>query len=416
MFSRGLLIAGNGAGAGGDQTIGEAGQMGFGVGCYGGDPADLDAMGLTPMDGCEDPSNENYGNYKHANGSIMVFVPAFCYRIGNSAAPSYSRDRENALEIRDAALGEGDGWILHRAFIDGGQQKLGFFFDKYICSKDSTGKVAISVKNGDNISLSSSYVNSSGMQSGCDGYIYDSIILGRARGEHYSVTTAFQWSAIGMLSLAHGQAATSSRWCGWYDANHSINFPKGNNNRLKDTNDSSVTWTSNSGGYGSLGKTGSGKPFNKTTHNGQLCGITDVNGSQWQVALGVMNPSKKIKALKESVRVHDITTSNRADASLFEEMSISYGDGWKYWGANAFDTSASGLGRSLCGAMPKTYQSSGTALMGNDGCYLNCHDDSVCFAAGYCYYGSNAGVWCRDFGLWSDYVHYYGFRVSGYAQ
>lgn len=228
MFSRGLLIAGNGAGAGGDQTIGEAGQMGFGVGCYGGDPADLDAMGLTPMDGCEDPSNESYGNYMHTNGSIMVFVPAFCYRIGNSAAPSYSRDRENAIEIRDAKEFEsfvpgaaftsadmGDGWILHRAFVDGGVVKRGFFIDKYLCS--NRNGVAASVKGADWLMCYSGTDKTFYTKAmGGEGYAYDAITLSRARGDQYSVCSIFQWSAISMLSLAHGQAATSVDACAWY--------------------------------------------------------------------------------------------------------------------------------------------------------------------------------------------------------
>ena len=321
MLSRGLLVAGSRSGA--TATIGEAGSMGFGVGCYPGDPSDLTAMGLTPMQGYDDPSHANYGNYQHTNGSIMVFVPAFCYRIGNAAAPSYSRDKENALEIRDAALGEGDGWILHRAFIDGGVQKTGFFFDKYICSKDSTGKLAISVKNGDNISMSTSYINSSSMPD-CVGKIYDAITLSRARGANYSLTTGFQWAAISMLSLAHGQAATSAQFCGWYDASHVKNYPKGNNNNnLKDIDESSVTWTAHSR-YSNLGKTGSGTPFNKTTHNGQACGITDVNGSQWQASLGFGHiADNRFRLFKDNVKAHDVTKANVNASTFYDTLNIS---------------------------------------------------------------------------------------------
>lgn len=82
--------------------IGSAGQQGFGVGVYGGDPADLTAMGLAPMEGCEDPTSDNYGNYIHTNGSIMCCIPAFCYRLGKATAPSYSQDGVDALEIKDA--------------------------------------------------------------------------------------------------------------------------------------------------------------------------------------------------------------------------------------------------------------------------------------------------------------------------
>ena len=415
MLNRALLLCNVGGGA--NQSVGEAGGMGFGVGVYGGDQSDLTAMGLSPMNGYDDPSSDNYGNYQHTNGSVMVFVPAFCYRIGNAAAPSYSRDGNNALEIRDASLGEGDGWILHRAFIDGGQQKLGFFIDKYVCSKDSTGKKAISVKNADPISLSTGLSNSSSM-TGCEGRAWDAITLGRARGNQYSCVTAFQWSAISMLSLAHGQAATSSQFCGWYDANHTTNFPKGHNNGfLKDTNDSSITFTAHSQDSNYC-KTGSGNPFNKTTHNGQNCGISDVNGNQWQATLGVRNngTSDTIYVMKESISAHDFTKDNRNTDSFFDSASTS-DIGGQLWGLNAFYTDASGVNRALCGVFPKTY-SSGTALFGDDfirvGDYFS---DSVLWVGGQYPDASRAGVWYRnlDNSYWFVSGDYYGFRCSGYA-
>ena len=410
MLSRALLFCNVGGSV--EQSVGEAGGMGFGVGVYGGDQSDLTAMGLSPMNGYDDPSSDNYGNYQHTNGSVMVFVPAFCYRIGNAAAPSYSRDGNNALEIRDASLGEGDGWILHRAFIDGGQQKLGFFIDKYVCSKDSTGKVAISVKNADPISLYTGLSNSSSMP-GCDGHAWDAITLGRARGNQYSCVTAFQWSAISMLSLAHGQAATSSQFCGWYDANHTTNFPKGNNvnGSLKDTNDSSITFTAHSQSS-SYCKTGSGNPFNKTTHNGQNCGISDVNGNQWQATLGLKTSS--IGVAKESVRAHDFTKDNRNSASLYDSVSTVTGS--YYWGNNAFYTDASGTKRALCGVLPKT-SGSQTDLFGRDYVYHSGSSDAVCFVGGSYNGFSVAGVWSRRFDdfFWNEGNYHFGFRCSGYA-
>ena len=83
-------------------AFGIAGQQRFGVGVYGGDPADLNALGLAPMEGCEDPTSDNYGNYIHSSGSIMCWIPAFCYRLGKATAPSYERDGVDALEIKDA--------------------------------------------------------------------------------------------------------------------------------------------------------------------------------------------------------------------------------------------------------------------------------------------------------------------------
>ena len=143
-------------------AIGKAGQQGFGVGVYGGDPADLTAMGLAPMEGCEDPTSDNYGNYIHTNGSIMCCIPAFCYRLGKATAPSYSRDDVDALEIKDAtgfpqfshdavfsSPDFGDDWILHRAFVDGNKLKNAFFIDKYLCS--NVNGQAASVKNADRL-------------------------------------------------------------------------------------------------------------------------------------------------------------------------------------------------------------------------------------------------------------------------
>ena len=415
MLSRGLLLAGSRSGA--TATIGEAGGMGFGVGCYPGDPSDLTAMGLTPMPGYDDPSHANYGNYQHTNGSIMVFVPAFCYRIGNAAAPSYGRDKENALEIRDASLGEGGGWILHRAFIDGGVQKLGFFMDKYLCSKSTKDQnIAVSVKNADQISLSTSYANSSSMM-GCDGHLWDAIVLGRARGTRYSCATAFQWAAMSMLSLAHAQASKSSQWCAWYDASNVKNYPKGcNNGSRADTDETSLTWAQHSK-YSNFGKTGSCSTFAKSTHNGQANGIADVNGCMRQTLIGWDNPTyQKIWVMKESFAAHDMTKDNYKEQGNYDVASISRGDGTYYWGSNAFYSEASGTNRALCGVMPKTLQSSGTNTFGRDYCYLSYYSGRALSGGGGYFDGSGAGVWFRNgYYRWDLDYGVYGFRAAGYA-
>lgn len=407
------------------QTIGKAGQQGFGVGVYGGDPADLTTMGLSPMQGCESPASENYGNYIHTNGSVMVFIPAFCYRIGHTSAPSYSRDGANALEIRDASLEQGDGWFLHRAFIDGGEQKLGFFVDKYLCSKKSDNpNIAVSVKNADQISLtsSSSYINSSSM-TGCSGCIYDAITLGRARGEGYSCVSAFQWSALSILSLACGQAATSAENCAWYDANHNTNFPKGSNNNCKDINDSSVTFSAHSSNF-NFGKTGSGTPFAKTTHNGQACGVADVNGCMFQPLLGIYQVAmdKKFAVAKELYKMHNFTKDNYNALTNFYEVEGFY-NGRGYWGNGsncAFSTGSTNTERSMFGVFPVSSgaSSGGTSLFGNDVVGYSANSNLVVLAAGKYSDGSKAGVWCRNGGYdyWGSNDYYVGFRTAGYAK
>lgn len=422
MLNKDLMLGGSNSASGG---IGVAGEQGFGVGVYPGDEADLVAVGLSPMDGCDDPASDNYGNYVHTNGSVMVFVPAFCYRIGQPTAPSYERDGANALEIGAPELDGTDGWILHRAFIDGGQQKLGFFMDKYLCSKSaSNSNIAVSVKNANQISLSSSYINSSSM-TGCSGYIYDAITLSRARGDQYACVSCFQWSAIAMLSLAHGQAVTSSENCAWYDSGYTTNFPKGSNNSssLNDVNDTSVKFTAHSKNS-SFAKTGSGVPFAKTTHNGQASGITDINGCMYQPLLGIVQSgtSGTYMVAKESFKMHDFTTSNYNASSNFDSVSGMAASGSGYWGNGTtcvFNTSASGAGRAICGVIATSggKGSSGTSLFGNDRCRPYNNTSYVVLASGYYDNGSVAGVWYRggDGYYWISDLYDVSFRAAGYA-
>ena len=60
--------------------IGIPGQLGFGVGVC---PGDILPAGFTPLPGYADLVSPNYGNYQFRDGSVMVWVPKFFYRINN---------------------------------------------------------------------------------------------------------------------------------------------------------------------------------------------------------------------------------------------------------------------------------------------------------------------------------------------
>ena len=418
---------------GGASTIGVAGTQGFGVGPYPGDPADLTAMGLSPLDGCDDPTSDNYGNYLHTNGSVMCFVPACCFRFGYATAPSFSRDGALAVEVADATqfsafqhngafvtADMGDGWILPRAFVDGGVMKNGFFFDKYMNSKDSTGKLAISVKNGEPIGLttSSSYQPSSTMGADADGntcvgQLYDAITLGRARGEHYSCATAFQWAVIGILSVAHGQAAENADFCAWFDANRSTNFPKGNNNSGADVNDTSIKFTSASQSS-SYSKCGSGVPFAKTTHNGQNNGISDINGNKYQPVIGLYYNSGVV-SLKASLKAHSVTKGNVATTGNYGDVVSAFGS-WSY--LPPWSSSASGGRWSLNGiyASSEGASSGGNANMfGNDNHSVISSSNPAPRFGGDRGNGARAGVFSRSSYYWDYDGLSYGCRAAGYA-
>ena len=117
-------------------NIGTPGSQGFGVGV-----CPVLPPGYAAMPGTADSTSDNYGNYQYSDGSVMVWVPRFYYRIGSPASPLYATYGANAIDIAgDSAFGsEADansaGYALHRAFFDGGPQ-LGFFVDKYQCSNN----------------------------------------------------------------------------------------------------------------------------------------------------------------------------------------------------------------------------------------------------------------------------------------
>lgn len=409
--------------------IGKAGQKGFGVGVYGGDPADLTAMGLAPMEGCEDPTSDNYGNYVHTKGSIMCCIPAFCYRLGNASAPSYSRDGDDALEIKDATKFPqfshnaafsspdfGNDWILHRAFVDGNKLKNAFFIDKYLCS--NVNGQAASVKNADWLMCYDDTTKPYFTKhiSGTVGQAYDAITLSRARGDYYSLITCYQWSAISLLSLAHGQAATSADACAWYDANHTANFPKGATNEYgRDRDDDSILYTYHS--YRNIfAKTGSGTPFNKTTHNGQASGVADVAGMCSQWTIGACNPSDNIVMLMNTTTTaHEITQYNVVDEKLHTSYSTGFGDGHKGFSGIRHGT----LGLDWVGAGIVPRKSSTMLLFGNDG-YQEYFSPTNGLKVGLGNtWGQDAGIFCRSWTslsnkYWNTDTVYFGFRSAAY--
>lgn len=265
--------------------IGIPGTAGFGLA-----PCPIIPAGYTPLPGYTDPASDNYGNYTYSDGSVMCWIPAFYYRIGHASNPTFAAHGVDSVDIKpvtafeNQAVANAQGYALHRAFIDGGGVQTGFFFDKYMVSNN--GGIASSIRNGNAISFHADHNPASGLN-GAPANIYASAILAaKTRGAQFHAGSAFQYAALALLSLAHGQAATAATWCAWYDAAGVTNFPKGcNNNALRDTNDSSVLYVSD--GYSNCGKTGSGTPFAKTTHNGQASGVADLNGLMWEVAIGI---------------------------------------------------------------------------------------------------------------------------------
>lgn len=318
--------------------IGVMGSVGAGVSIC---PPDYLPDGMIPMDGCCSLGHDNYGNYQFTDGSIMVYVAKFYTRIGHEDNPTYATYGVNSVDIKGirtyptTAAANADGYALHRAFIDGGVEMPGRFYDKYMCSKvaNGTGYTAASIKNGKPISFSADHNPASELTGGVN-VAYSAIDLAHRRdGENgnvnadsiFSCMSVFDRGALAMISLAHGQAATSTTNCAWYDETY--NYPKGCNNALGDTDDATVSYTTD--GHSNCGLTGSGTPFAKTTHNGQACGVADLNGLMYEVTIGVtcIATSPAIEAMSQASPCQiTVTGHGRTTGDFIQVNSIAQAD------------------------------------------------------------------------------------------
>lgn len=280
--------------------IGNPNELGYGVGICPNLPE-----GYTELAGTWLKHDEEHGNYRYSDGSIQCWVPAFWARIGHASNPTYATYGVNSVDTKpisyfaDKAAANAAGYFLPRCFVDGGVIKDGVFVDKYMCSNN--GGIASSIKNGDPLSSSAAHNQFAGLTGAPSNTYGGAWAAAKTRGSRFFVCSRFIYAALALLSLAHGQAVSDGVNCAWFDKTRTSNFPKGcNNNARKDVNDTAVAYTSD--GYSSCGKTGSGVPFAKTTHNGQACGIADLNGLLWEISQGItcIATSKTITAATQT--------------------------------------------------------------------------------------------------------------------
>jgi|GEM_PF-5209757 len=248
-------------------TIGTPTKDGFGVAAI--KDKYLDER-WSKLDGHDNPASLNYGNVLDANGSVMVWVPAFYFKW----------TKKNKCKI---SASKKEGYVLHRAFIDGGKEQKGFFIDKYECGND--GGIFSSKESlrpcgtyGDNSIAKLNNSPSSNL-----GGLY---IAPKTRGAQYSLASLFMWNALGMLSYAN------------------------NGNSLK----------------------------NIDFHNNQVCGVKTVDTYSLEVAIGFtkLNDEDSIfKVIKPSVSLKDIKSEDDAyDQKFYDDLDlggvIDGDDGWAY--------------------------------------------------------------------------------------
>ena len=421
-FPTGIAI---GDGKGSANNIGVPGQPGFGVGvCPGPLPA-----GMVGLSGVNDPLSDNYGNYQFTDGSVMVWIPAFFYKwgTGSNGLPVNGVDIKPFSAYDSVAAANSAGYALHRAFYDGGAVQPGVFVDKYQCSNNAG--IASSLKNGNPLSSHVDHNPFNALTGAPPNTLAGAIAAAKTRGANFFCSSRFVHAALALLAYAHGRASTNTTYCAWYHPTH--NFPKGNNNNaLRDVNDLDVLYISD--GYSNCGKTGSANLFARTTHNGQNCGVADLNGNMWEVSPGLTSDGTKLYILKTAASMKSVTGGNTSAtdlwgatgiAALYDDLGTSY-EAWagssttKLYGSasQVFSAATSGNAWNAAGAgIPLASGTGGANAFGNDG-FWDHNVTWVCPLTGGAWAdASAAGIWALALNIGSGGSNpKHGFRSSLY--
>ena len=429
-FPYGIRVGSNG-GAGLVNNIGVPGQQGFGVGIAPELPA-----GFSKLYGTEDPASDVYGNYVYTDGSVMCYIPAFYYKYGTGS----NGLAINVCDIKpfdaytSVANANAAGYALHRAFYNAGTIRPGVFVDKYLCSNNSG--VASSKKNGKPLSSAQRGSLSSAVFSALNGAPVNSsdgaLAAAKTRGSRFFCNTRFIFAALALLSVAHGQASTSTAFNAWYSSD-ATNFPKGcNNNALGDTNDAAISYVSDGNGTSNCSLTGSANFFARTTHNGQACGIADLNGLLFEINTGLTTDGTNYYLLKTAADAAAITGGNTLAtdcwgatgiAALYDSLGATY-ESMTASGTNkAFGNAAQVLSQATSGnawaaagaGIPLVGGTGGSNLFGNDHMWDYKPNELCVIAGGSLSDGSDAGVWA----LFLNYVrgssaNFVGFRAASF--
>lgn len=362
-------------------TIGLAGLAGFGVGCC---RPELLPNDIAELPGTTDRFSPNYGNYVHTpSASIVCFLPAHYIDL---QAPGSGNDAFfTKVVISSTQSGNG---VLAKAFRNGGSELAGVFVDKYQgsnCLPDGSGLPNSSDGLPGTLPLSGgifasrplhwpvSAISPSGTLRSPFSYCNSTVLnpaattpsdtyggvwaLCKSRGADWYPVPMWTRIHLGYLALAHAQAlldnsgvpisgATAN--AAWMDT--APYAPKGNNNGGTDFNKTSLVFSrtdiggnaSGWAGEASRAFTGAARigtlsAVEHTTHNGQLCGIVDVNGNQWDITPGLTNSGGVNSGYKAFSDLDDYTTvSSNSDitgAANVISLAVDAADDGVWWGA-----------------------------------------------------------------------------------
>lgn len=444
--------------------IGIPGTSTFGVGLA--EEKDYKAVQLEPAEKCFDPTDFQYGLYVRGDetregSAALKWIPKFYIKqlqknqgLNNLSdselddllpyvdvtkeqmKEAQRRSPHNALVVApadrftDEADANAHGFYLMRGFIDGGKEYNGFFIANTLTCFESeyNGNLCLGKKNlnanvlnGANLILrgNSNIISKDSPQiywpNLSKGVGFKGNFVSTLKDSKYQCCSIYAWAVISILSLIQGQYATNVSDCAWYDSNLVTNFPKGiNSSGAKDVNDSTVTISPViDSSNGSVFVTEAA--YNKTTHNGSITGITNVNGWLRQLLIGSWGDGSKM--LKRSSSIYDITYENvdNSSASYYEAKNISRIS--SYWGGDKSSLpDLAGDDKDFFGIYAFGGNTSRNSNEFGMGYHYRDSSYSAVIVGGDWSDGDAAGVFSRHDSSWTYSYSSYGFRAMAYPR
>lgn len=434
--------------------IGVPGTATFGVGLA--EQKNYEAVGLAPADNCTVETDFQYGLYTHgpfgggANiyGVAMKWIPKFYIamlqknqgteNLGDSELDALlpyvevtkeqmkeaqRRSPHNAMVVApsDMFTNEADanshGFYLMRGFIDGGQEQDGFFIANTLTSYHLSSHktwllLGVNIKRTEGLLFRAGTNATAAWPNNATATNAKGNFISTLADTKWQCCSIFAWAVISVLSLIQGQYTTDTVQCAWYDSTLVHNYPKGINSTTKDADDATVTSSTIDGSQGNVFVT---QGYEKTTHNGSITGITNVNGWLYQCVIGSWGDGSEL--LKRSASIYDITYDNvdNSGAPFWEAHSTSNISG-QWGGTKSSFPDLTGADKDLFGI----YAFGGNTSRNSNEFGLDSHNrysgNSAVLVGGR-YNGTTfAGVFSRSSNDWTGAYSHSGFRAMAYPK
>ena len=443
--------------------IGVPGTSTFGVGLA--EQTDYESINLKPSENCYVESDFHYGLYikskwgtaplpYYSDIVAMKWIPKFYIAMlqkekgtvnlndeeldallpyvevtKDQMKEAQRRSPHNAMVVAplDAFANETEAnshnFYSMRAFIDGGTEYNGFFISNTLTtfselSKDKSLYLGMPEKvvrtaNGNDVILFRANTDIThntvwllpSYATNAKGNFISTL-----RKSDFQCCSIFAWAVISVLSLIQGQYATDLGQCAWYDNALQTNYPKGINNYTTDVDDSSVATDRVDNTSGNVFVTSG---YEKTTHNGSITGITNVNGWMEQYVIGSWGDGSAL--LKRSASIYDITYENvdTKSSSCYETHSIA-NVSTEWGGSKSSFPALTGTDKDLFGVFAFGGNSNKDANeFGTDYHVRNASNTSL-LVSGRCNYNNITGAFYRMYSDWASADNYCGFRAMAY--